>query len=285
MLVWRSVSIVICGLIAIACCAAANPQIQIERPILSQYDDGPSVPANYEFLPGDTIFFSCRLLGYQVRETDDTRKVQLHYRIDVRDPFGVPLAEPKAGVISTQLSPEDKHWAPKVRDTIIIPAFAPAGNYRISIEAVDDLDNSRSSLDTTFRVGGHAIRANGALTIQNFRFLRREDDRQPLQIPAYGPGDTLWARFDITGFKLGEKNRLDVDYGLSVLRPTGEVVYSQPVAATEKTESFYPQRWVPGVLSLNLGKDLKPAHYTLVLTAHDRVGEQTCEIREIFDVE
>ena len=32
----------------------------------------------------------------------------------------------------------------------------------------------------------------------------------------YQPGDTLWAKFDITGYKFGENNRFSVDYGLAI---------------------------------------------------------------------
>ncbi len=55
----------------------------------------------------------------------------------------------------------------------------------------------------------------------------------------------LWARFDITGFKYGEKNRYSVEYGLAILRETGEQVFAQPAAADDSHESFYPQHYVP----------------------------------------
>jgi hypothetical protein len=280
-----SVPVLAAGLVAVVCAAAATPAIHIEPPVLSRFEDGPRVPAGSSFVSGDTLYFSCRLTGYQAKETDDIRHVQLHYNIEVRDPFGVPVAEPKAGKISTELSPEDKHWTPKLRDAIVVPAFAPAGVYHIAAQVVDELDNSQTSLETTFEVTGRKVEPNSPLAIRDFHFYRRETEREPLQSPAYGSGDTVWARFDITGFKLGEKNRLDVEYGVTVLRPTGEVLYSRPTAAAEKKESFYPQRWVPGALSLNLTKDLPPARYTLIVTARDGIGGQKCELREMFDVE
>ena len=50
-------------------------------------------------------------------------------------------------------------------------------------------------------------------------------------------------------------------------------------------ESFYPQRYVPGALSLSLDKNVPAATYTLVVTVHDKVGDQTWEERQRFRVE
>ena len=62
----------------------------------------------------------------------------------------------------------------------------------------------------------------------------------------YHPGETLWARFDMTGYKYGDKNHYSVEYGLAILRESGEQVFAQPAAAADSSEGFYPQRYVPG---------------------------------------
>ena len=92
----------------------------------------------------------------------------------------------------------------------------------------------------------------------------------------------MWARFEITGYKLAEKNRLDVEYGVSVLRPSGEVLYSEPNAASEKDESFYPKRYVQGMLSLKLDPDIALGDYTIVLAVRDQIGGQQYETRHPF---
>jgi hypothetical protein len=262
----------------------AAPHLAIEQPRATPTEDGAST-RNEEFLAGDTVYLSFRLSGYEVQETDERQKIQLSYRVEVRDPSGVLVQEPSAGKVAAEISPEDKHWMPKVRCSVIVPAFAVSGQYPVSIEAVDELKGSKTSAEIRFTVRGRTLGTAGKLEILDFRFQRREDDREALRVAAYRPGDAVWARFDMLGYKLGEKNHLEVDYGVTVLRPTGEVLYSQATAAAEKTESFYPQRWVPGALSLKLDKDLEPARYTLIVTAHDRVGDQTCETRQSFDVE
>ncbi len=106
-----------------------------------------------------------------------------------------------------------------------------------------------------------------------------------LQVAAYRPGDAVWARFDMTGYKLGDKNQVDIEYGLTVLREDGSVAYKQPDAATQTIQTFYPQRYQPGELSLNLAKDQPLGKYTIVLDVEDHVGKQMYETRETFSVE
>jgi hypothetical protein len=62
-------------------------------------------------------------------------------------------------------------------------------------------------------------------------------------------------------------------------------MFSQPVAAKETSESFYPQHYVPGLLSLGLNKDLPKGAYTMVITMRDKIGDQTWETREPFQVQ
>ena len=121
--------------------------------------------------------------------------------------------------------------------------------------------------------------------VRNFRFLRSEDDVKPLPVAAYRPGDAVWARFDMTGYKLGAKNQVDIEYGLTVLREDGSVAYTEPQAANQKIETYYPQRYQPGELNLNLAKDQPLGKYTIVLAVRDNLGQQMYETRETFSVE
>ena len=102
---------------------------------------------------------------------------------------------------------------------------------------------------------------------------------------AYRPGDSVWARFEMTGYKLGEKNQVDIEYGLTVLSEDGSVAYKEPQAANQKIQTFYPQRYQPGVLNLNLAKDQPLGKYTIVLAVRDNLGQQMYETRETFSVE
>ncbi len=121
------------------------------------------------------------------------------------------------------------------------------------------------------------------MIVRNFRFLRNEDDEKPLPVAAYRPGDSVWARFDMTGYKLGDKNQVDIEYGLTVLREDGSVAYTEPQAANQKTQTFYPQRYQPGVLNLNLAKDQPLGKYTIVLVRPRQSGQANVRnSRDIF---
>jgi hypothetical protein len=263
----------------------AEPKpLGIERIALSQFEDGPTVPAGYVFVPGEAIFFSFHVSGYK-SVGDEGPRVSLAYTIEVQDPAGVPVIEAQSGNVDTNLDPEDRNWMPKVRLTIGIPPWAPSGEYRIQIGLRDRVAQTLARGQASFRVKGRDVEPSATLVVRSFQFYRGEEDRDPMAVAAYRPGDTLWARFDITGYKFGPKNAFEVGYGLAVLRPGGEALFRQPDAAVEKRESFYPRRYLPAAISLNLEKNMKPGQYTLVVLVSDKVGGQTVESKQVFTVE
>lgn len=269
---------------ATALYAAAN--FKVERMALHQFEDGPVLPASYEFLPGETAHFSCRLAGYKVDQSDEEdRRVKLSWNIEVRDPAGVLLDQRKSGRIEGHVVPEDKNWLPKFLAEFTVPPFAASGDYRIFVQAKDEIASDEIRGDLVFHVRGHDAEPSDTLITRNFHFLRSEEDGVPLRDPVYRPGESLWARFDIAGYKLGENNRFSVDYGLAVLNADGKQLFAQPDAAQDSHESFYPQRYVPGALSLNLDKNVSAGTYTLVVTVRDKIGGQTWEEKQDFRVE
>lgn len=262
------------------------PKLGIEHAMLHQSEDGPIVPGDFQFAPGEIVYFSCQLGGYKKVEKEyDQWEILLSYSVEARDGRGVLLAPAQNDKIATTLAPEDKEWMPKIRFSVVVPPFAESGEYQVVVKAKDEKSGSEAEGKTVFTVHGRDVPASDKLVVRNFHFLRSEEDQQPLEVAAYRPGEMVWARFDMTGYKLGEKNRFDVEYGITVLRPDGETTYSQPKAAEEKSEPFYPQRYTPGVLSLSLPKDLKVGQYTIVLAVRDNIGGQTYEQRETFSVE
>jgi hypothetical protein len=268
------------------CAEAGNAAVAIERAALHQFEDGPVLPPSHVFIPGETVFFSCRLSGYQMATTgDEQRSVKLAWQIQVSDPAGVAVELPSAGRIEEPVLPQDKNWLPKLLDNFVVPPYAVGGAYRIALIVKDEVGGTEISSQFDVQVRGLEVEPSDMLAARNLRFLRSEEDAAPLDPVVYHPGEKLWARFEITGYKLAEKNHYSVSYGLVVLKEGGEQVFAQPDAAADSKASFYPQRYVPGALSLSLDPGVPPGEYTLVVTMRDEVGQQTTEARGRFRVE
>jgi hypothetical protein len=277
-LLWIGVLIAPLTLLA----APAAKKLAVVSTAFADSDDGPPSASDDQFLPGETLFFRCQVEGYKRSESND---VKISYEIQAADSHDVPLQLPEKGSVATTLSPEDKNWMPKLRYTVVVPPLAESGEYHVIVKVKDELGDATAETRAKFTVHGHDVAPSDSLAVRNFRFFRDENDAKPIPIAAYRPGDSLWARFDMTGYKIADKNMFDIGYGLVVLREDGSIAYSQPEAAVSKEAPFYPQRYQPGELSLNMPKDIAKGEYTIVLTVRDNVGQQTCETREKFSIE
>ena len=262
--------------------APAEKKLAIVKLAFAQSEDGPALASTYQFLAGESVFFSCLVEGYAKSDEDE---IFLTYQIQAKDSRGILLQPASSDKIEATLAPEDKDWKPKLRDTIVIPPLADSGEYQVLVSLRDERSKATVEAHATFQVHGREVAPSDTLVVRDFRFLRSEDDTKPLQVAAYRPGDSLWARFIMTGYKLGDGNQFDIEYGLTVLRADGTVAYSEPHAATQKDQPFYPQRYQPGVLNLNFPKDQKLGEYTIVLTVRDNLGGQNFETRQKFSVE
>jgi hypothetical protein len=260
----------------------AAPALQIIRPAISQMEDGAPDPPGFDHIPGEILFFSCRIAGYA--KTEDS-KIQLAFSVQAFDPEGVPLTEIYRNEISDEVAPQDKEWQPRIRTEVQIPPLVTPGTYRIVVKVEDRVAKAQAELPVPFQVRGHEVASSEVLVVRNFRFFRGEDDEKPLEKAAYRPGDGVWARFDISGYKYGPKNKIDVNYVTSVIAPTGRVLWTQPEPAAEQSESFYPKRYVPASMGINLQGNIRPGEYTIAVTVKDAVGGQTCESKYTFVVE
>jgi hypothetical protein len=273
---------VLAAFTAAALLHGAPAPFSILKAAISDIEDGPAVPATFVFVPGQFVFMSFEIGGYKV---SPDQKVHISFKVDALDPKGIHLLEPIASVVDAALADEDKNWKPKVREQIPIPPLAGSGIYSITIQVTDDLSHDTVSQQLRFEVRGRDVAPSDALVVRNFNFYRGEDDRDALPKAAYKPGDTLWARFDITGYKFGASNSIDLDYGIAVVAPGGKVLYTQEKAAEEKSVSFYPKAYVPGSMNLSLQNSIRPGQYTIVLTTRDHIGNQTHEDKATFTIE
>ena len=271
-----------------AAMAQTGKAIAVVDARLHVYDDGPALRESESLGPGDGLWVSAKFSGYALKtdEEKDKRFIHLTYRFEALDPDGVSLVEAKTEKIDTDLAREDKSWNPKVRFNFLLPPLPDSGVYKVVLTVTDEFNKSTARRELPFRVKGFDVEKSDKLTALNFRFQRREEDAAPLNPAVYHPGETVWARFDMTGYKLGAQNAFDVAYGLEVLRGSDlKSMYAEPNAAREKDATFYRKRYLQGGLSLNLNKDLAKGEYVLILKIRDEAGGQAYESRHAFAVE
>jgi hypothetical protein len=244
-------------------------------------EDGAPLPPGFTYAPGEILFYSFQVTGYQAAD----EKVHLSYEINALDPSGVKIMEPIKGAVDATLAPQDKEWKPKVHPEIPLPPLAGSGTYKIVARVTDDIGKTEASKELAFSVRGRDVAPSDTLVVRNFHFFRTEEEPNPLATPAYRRGDAVWTRFDITGYKFGDGNMVEVAYGIAVLNSDGKVLFSQDQAAVEQGGSFYPKRYVPGQMSLTTQSNMRPGDYFIVVKVEDRVGNQKYETKEKFTVE
>jgi hypothetical protein len=262
--------------------AQAPVALKVTNAFISDSEDGPAFAQGAVFLPGDTLFFSFLVENYHMGLTG---KVQLTGHVQAFDPAGIPIMARDEELIGTTVSEEDKNWRPKIRLQLQMPSIAPPGNYIIRFEALDEQSHQTATGEVAFPVGGKGVERSPALAIRNLGFYRAAEDLSPLKIAAYRPGDMLWVRFDIAGYRYGDQNSIDTGYDVEVLSPSGKQLFAEENAAVEKSQAFYPQPWVPATFNLSLDAKAITGAYTLIITAHDAVGNQMAVERTEFKVE
>ena len=171
---------------SLACFAATPPkQFHVIEASIHHGEDGPPVEPGTFFVPGEAIFFRCRLDGYQ---NSPTKKITIQYEFSAVDPAGLPIVEPVKGKVEAELALEDKEWKPKIRQSVLVPPLAESGTYKMRFSAKDELGGGVATAETAFEVRGHAVEPSPTLAIRDLRFYRAEDDSgAPLAIAASAP--------------------------------------------------------------------------------------------------
>lgn len=261
---------------------AAAPAIEVVKPIISQSDGGPPDPGGFVHVAGETLFFTCRVANFTKSPEE---KIHLAYSVQAFDPQGIPLSEIYKNEVSDEVTPQDRDWQPKIETEIDTPPLGPSGAYKIVVKVEDLIAKTSTELSVPFQVRGHAVELSDTLVVRNFQYFRGEDDTRPLEKADYHPGDAVWAKFDIVGFKLGEKNSIDVSYVTSLISPTGKVMWTQPDPAVDKDASFYPKRYVSASMGITVLKDTKPGVYMIGVQVKDAIGNQVAEGKFPFSLE
>jgi hypothetical protein len=275
-------------LISTAAHADAPKSLTIVDARVESSEDAPAVSPGYEFLPGDFVYFQFDVAGFKVNgsEYNGPRTIFLTYAIEARDSHGTLLAPAEKGSIQEEVTQQDKDWTPKRRASFLLPSYVAYQECRVSLTVNDLLAKTTAHQEFPFTLAGRKIEPASSPAIQNIRFLRTSEDGEGLQVVAYRPGDTIWARFDMTGFQLGPRNLVQLSYDVTVRRPDGRVIFHRENAARQKLEGlFYPPEVVPGVLSVTTTPDLRPGEYTFIILLKDEIGKKTAQVERKVDME
>ena len=260
----------------------AAPALAIVKPVVAQSDGGDALPAGFKHIAGETMFFSCNISGFTKSPED---QINLTYSVQAFDPKGVPLAEVYKGDAKEEVGPQDKNWLPKIETQIVLPDILRPGSYKIVVKAEDALGKTSADLTVPFEVNGRDVAASPALLAKDFRWYHNEDEQRALSQPVYHAGDNMFMKFDFTGYKYGENNKVDVSYTASLVLENGKTIWTQPEPATEQSEAYYPKPYVTGEFGISLNKDFKPGTYTMAVAVKDAIGKQSSEGKFQFTVQ
>lgn len=284
----RVISFLAFGVFLLAQEAETPPSsLAIVQAGVEQSEDAPFVPADYFFLPGDYLYFTFQIAGFAIQSSsrDEVHKISLSYQVIPEDANGVPLTEPVSNTIAAELSSQDKNWTPKRRASFLLPSYVANGDFHVHVAIKDLFGKTEIAKDFPFHIGGVRIEPTDSVNVQHFEFLRRETDREPLDVPAYSPGDTVLARFDMAGFKLASGNTYQLEYGLSIIQPSGRPFLDVPRAAELKASSFYPAQYLPGTIHINTPPNSMKGEYVLMLTVRDLITNTKYEMKKSFSIE
>ena len=253
-------------------CLVAAPALGIVKPIVAQSDGGDGLPATFKHGPGETMFFTCNVAGFTKSSEE---QIHLTYSVQAFDPKGVPVAEIYKNEAKEEVGPQDKEWQPKIETQIVLPEILRPGSFKIVVKVEDLLAKTSAELTVPFEVGGRDVTPSPTLVAKDFRWYHNEDDARALAQPIYHAGDNMWMKFEMTGFKYGDGNKVDVSYVASLVLLDGKTIWTQPEPATEQSEAFYPKPYVSGEFGISLQKDFKPGSYIMAVTLKDAVGKQS----------
>lgn len=254
---------------------------------VSDSEDAPFVSRDYQFLPGDFVYLTFAISGFSVQtnEEQDTRLIDLAYNAVLDDGKNRALAEPAMGVIKTYLNREDKNWIPKRRASFLVPSYVSRGDYKVHIQVKDLLSGREAEGDVPLRIGGKAVALSDSITVEHFEFFRDENGGRPLELAAYQPGDSVYARFTMAGFSIGDHNQYHVAYGVKVLGPDGKLFVEDDSAAELKDSSFYPAQFLPGDIRIETKPSNLRGAYIVVLTVRDFLSNRSSEAKQVFTLE
>jgi len=241
--------------------------------------------SRWQMRAGEEVLLSFLVDGFGRRPAenpDGTRfeKVNLHYRIELRDPLGVLVTPEEEGEVQTDLGPRDEKWRPKIHWSARVPSAAPSGDFAIRILINDRIADQDVASNVSFRVRGQSVEASDHLQVAHLEFSSSEGGPwSPVRY--FASKEAIWVRYLVVGYHVSSDKEVWVEQDWSVLDADGKVIAEQTNAAVEKQRDFYAPRFLSTLFNLAL-KDPKPGKYTIHIDLRDRVGEQMASLESDF---
>jgi hypothetical protein len=234
------------------------------------------------FLPGESVFFTCLVENFRLKDVEfKIPGAKVSWEAQAFDFNGLEVGEKRTGVVEDRVDKEkDKAWRPKIFYDFFVPPMAERGEFEIRIKVRDEYAETEVERVIPVMIDGKRLPDVDKISVANFGFFRREQDRSSLTIPVYQEGDAVWTKFDIVGFEVGEKNTFHVGFDVQILDEAGEVLFEQPSVGNTKKSPEYPQRYVPGVYSIEIKPGTPKGKYALAVVARDELAGTSA--REIY---
>lgn|GEM_PF-2193500 len=240
--------------------------------------------AGFRAQPGSQLHVEFRVSGFG-KSDDDDPKVRLDYSILASDGGGMLLADPKTGKVEVELADEDREWRPRIAASFPLPLYLRPGTYRVTVSLRDQIANREARGEFPFQISSEEVPLSEVVTGYNFEWFRDESATEPLRVAAYRPGEPVWGRFRMAGFKVTEDSRVDVEYGLTLSGENGKILFRQELCAREDRKFSYPPAFLPGVVNLQPDSKVAPGTYTITLILRDLIAGTTSESRHSFRIE
>ncbi len=264
----------------------AQGDLRVAHTSYSRYDGGAAMPRPVTFLPGDQVVFRAKIAGFRLAETNfEEYRVSLAYEVSATDSRGITIGKLKTGEIKEPFNKEDQEWLPALQYTFLIPEMAEFGEARIRLHIRDEVSQQSTSFEETVRIDGKRLPDLESVSIIDFGFYRHREDRSPLPAGIYRGGDTLWAKFDVAGFKIGDQNHFHAECDVQVRDAAGKVLFEQLQAISKDARPEYPQRYLPGLFSLDIKPGTAKGEYAIAVIVHDRLANRSRESVFPFNID
>lgn len=258
-----------CACLICLTAALSAQELAITGAAVSDRAAGTPVPQERTFLAGERVYVSFRIAGF--RAAGDSSRIFLEYSIEAMDSLGNAFEQAFEGRMITATRRTE---TPPIRYGFELPRAPWPGEGKFRITVRDRIAETTAREEIGFQIGSDLPDKGGAFAVTALRIFSSEYSDQPVTDTAFRPGDSVWCRFVLSGYRMQVNHLYKVSYGVSLRDRSGRVIFSEPDAVSDTKESFYPRWYLPGLASVRLEPGIRPGVYKLSIAATDQIGNQ-----------